>query len=296
MATRYNRYIWAIYLTSNNMLNGYVTRLDRNAITDGSVGSGVRYSYVGEDYILYDGTTISVSREGNQTKFTVTSGGSIPYPHSVSSEYATRLKTLKFECYVQVNQSGWTSFINQSGVSPFSVTKTYTVNNDFDTVQFKYTFSDLNGTAIENLTLSPIYKSSYTITVKADTGGSVSGGGTYEEGTSVTVKATASSGYRFSRWKTVALIYLPALRPYILTALTTATGLAWKSGVAAEVLCLPEPSLGQRIYYTKYYLDIPELFAWTAVAVALSMALERLLRSCLARWGRGWGAWPPARS
>jgi NitT/TauT family transport system permease protein len=95
--------------------------------------------------------------------------------------------------------------------------------------------------------------------------------------------------YRFSRWKTASLIYLPALRPYILTALTTATGLAWKSGVAAEVLCLPEPSLGQRIYYTKYYLDIPELFAWTAATVALSMALERLLRSCLARWGRGWG-------
>ena len=95
--------------------------------------------------------------------------------------------------------------------------------------------------------------------------------------------------YRFSRWKTVTLLYLPALRPYILTALTTATGLAWKSGVAAEVLCLPEPSLGQCIYYTKYYLDIPELFAWTAATVALSMVLERLLRACLARWGRGWG-------
>ncbi|MCI9156251.1 MAG: ABC transporter permease subunit [Lawsonibacter sp.] len=95
--------------------------------------------------------------------------------------------------------------------------------------------------------------------------------------------------YRFSRWKTATLIYLPALWPYILTALTTATGLAWKSGVAAEVLCLPEPSLGQRIYYTKYYLDIPELFAWTAVTVALSMALEQLLRACLAKWGRGWG-------
>lgn len=95
---------------------------------------------------------------------------------------------------------------------------------------------------------------------------------------------------RFSRWKTVRLLYLPSLGPYILSALTTATGLAWKSGVAAEVLCLPEPSLGQRIYYTKYYLDIPELFAWTAVTVALSMVLERILRTCLARWGRGWGA------
>ena len=94
---------------------------------------------------------------------------------------------------------------------------------------------------------------------------------------------------RFSRWKTTVLIYLPSLRPYALAALTTATGLAWKSGVAAEVLCLPEPSLGQRIYYTKYYLDIPELFAWTAVTVALSMVLERLLRACLTKWGRGWG-------
>ena len=95
---------------------------------------------------------------------------------------------------------------------------------------------------------------------------------------------------RFSPWKTAALIYLPSLRPYILAALTNAAGLAWKSGVAAEVLCLPEPSLGQRIYYTKYYLDIPELFAWTAVTVTLSLILERLLRACLAKWGRGWGA------
>ena len=94
--------------------------------------------------------------------------------------------------------------------------------------------------------------------------------------------------YRFSWRKTVVLIYLPSLRPHILSALTTAGGLAWKSGVAAEVLCLPEPSLGQQIYYTKYYLDIPELFAWTAVTVALSLVLERLLRACLARWGRGW--------
>ncbi len=95
--------------------------------------------------------------------------------------------------------------------------------------------------------------------------------------------------YRFSRRKTATLICLPSLRPYILTSLSTAAGLAWKSGVAAEVLCLPEPSLGQRIYYTKYYLDIPELFAWTAAVVVLSMLLERLLRTCLTRWGRGWG-------
>ena len=96
--------------------------------------------------------------------------------------------------------------------------------------------------------------------------------------------------YRFSWSKIVNLIYLPSLRPYILSALTTAAGLAWKSGVAAEVLCLPQPSLGEQIYYTKYYLEIPQLFAWTAATVALSMVLERLLRVGLAKWGRGWAA------
>ena len=94
--------------------------------------------------------------------------------------------------------------------------------------------------------------------------------------------------YRFSRWKTVRLIYLPGLRPHLSAALTTATGLAWKSGVAAEVLCLPSTALGTEIYQTKYYLEIPELFAWTGVAVALSLLLEHLLRRALARWGRRW--------
>lgn len=94
--------------------------------------------------------------------------------------------------------------------------------------------------------------------------------------------------YRFSRRKTLTLIYLPSLRPYILAALTTGTGLAWKSGVAAEVLCLPTLALGSRIFQTKYYLEIPELFAWTAVTVALSLVLERMLQWGLKRWERGW--------
>ena len=96
-----------------------------------------------------------------------------------------------------------------------------------------------------------------------------------------------SRAYRFSRGKTVRLVYLPSLKPYLLSAVTTAMGLAWKSGVAAEVLCLPRPALGTQIYNTKYLLEIPELFAWTAVTVALSLVLEALLRRGMARWGKG---------
>lgn len=93
--------------------------------------------------------------------------------------------------------------------------------------------------------------------------------------------------YRFSRGKTVRLIYLPSLRPYFLSALTTSMGLAWKSGVAAEVLCWPRPGIGTQIYNSKLYLEIPELFAWTAVVVALSLLLERLLRWLVEHRSRG---------
>ena len=91
--------------------------------------------------------------------------------------------------------------------------------------------------------------------------------------------------YRFSRWKTLRLIYFPCLRPYFSSAVTTATGLAWKSGVAAEVLCLPTAAVGTQIFNTKYYVDIPELFAWTAVVVTLSLLLEKLLRALLGQKG-----------
>lgn len=92
-----------------------------------------------------------------------------------------------------------------------------------------------------------------------------------------------AGAYRFSAAKRVRLIYLPSLRPYFLSAVTTAMGLAWKSGVAAEVLCLPRPSIGTQIYNSKLYLEVPDLFAWTVAVVALSLLLEKLLRALLRR-------------
>lgn len=94
--------------------------------------------------------------------------------------------------------------------------------------------------------------------------------------------------YRFSRLKMLTLVYLPCVRPYFLSAVTTSMGLAWKSGAAAEVLCLPSFSIGTQLYNTKYYLEVPQLFAWTVVIVALSLGMERLLTFFLARKTRRW--------
>lgn len=87
--------------------------------------------------------------------------------------------------------------------------------------------------------------------------------------------------YRFGRWKTLRLIYLPSIRPHVISGLLTAFGLAWKSGVAAEVLCPPKYAIGTRIQQAKTALETPELFAWTLVLIGLSLLLELLLRTAL---------------
>ncbi len=92
--------------------------------------------------------------------------------------------------------------------------------------------------------------------------------------------------YRFSRFKTLGLVYLPALRPHFSAGVLTAFGLAWKSGVGAEVLCPPDRAIGSRIQQAKLALETPELFAWTLVIVALSLALEGLLRCLIQKRGQ----------
>ena len=92
--------------------------------------------------------------------------------------------------------------------------------------------------------------------------------------------------YRFGRLKTLRYIYIPALRGALTSACESGVGLAWKAGVAAEVLTRPKLAIGRMVYETKLYLEITDLFAWTAVVVLLSLAVERGVRA-LVRRGEG---------
>lgn len=87
--------------------------------------------------------------------------------------------------------------------------------------------------------------------------------------------------YRLTRLDTLRRIVLPSMLPQLSAAVCTAIGLAWKSGVAAEVLCLPKAAVGTQVYFSKLYLDTPALFAWTLVVVALSLTVERIARRLL---------------
>ncbi len=68
-------------------------------------------------------------------------------------------------------------------------------------------------------------------------------------------------------FKRLILLYIPSSAPEIAAGLATSLGLAWKSGVAAEVLCMPKNSIGRYVYESKLYLEtliylpgLPRLF------------------------------------
>ncbi len=72
-------------------------------------------------------------------------------------------------------------------------------------------------------------------------------------------------------------ILRPQLRPTLLSAAETAVGLAWKSGVAAEVIAMASGTIGENLYNNKVWLNTPALFAWTVIIVLASLASEKLI-------------------
>ena len=72
-------------------------------------------------------------------------------------------------------------------------------------------------------------------------------------------------------------IWLPQLRPQLRGALELAVGMAWKSGVAAEVIGQPLGSLGNSLYRAKINLGTDRVLAISAVTALLSWGLGKLV-------------------
>lgn len=81
----------------------------------------------------------------------------------------------------------------------------------------------------------------------------------------------------------IKCIWLPTLRPFMVSAAGTSAGLAIKAGVAAEVLICPEVSVGKYIFNAKQNMEYVELFAWTVAIVIFSYLLDLLFKLALER-------------
>lgn len=80
--------------------------------------------------------------------------------------------------------------------------------------------------------------------------------------------------YRFSLSKRLRVLIFPSIKPYFLSACKTSIGLAWKAGVAAEIIAMPKGTIGMMIGEAKLYIMSAEMFAWTLTVVLLSLAIE----------------------
>ena len=89
--------------------------------------------------------------------------------------------------------------------------------------------------------------------------------------------------FRMSWFRKLRYIYIPHLKPYLMSACSVSIGLAWKAGIAAEVIGIPDGSIGEKLYEAKVYLDSADLFAWTFVIVFVSVIFEKLFLRAL-KW------------
>lgn len=80
--------------------------------------------------------------------------------------------------------------------------------------------------------------------------------------------------FGMKRWDMLRHITLPQLRPYAGTAAVTGLGFAWKSGIAAEVICRTQGSLGDLLWGGKATISYDQVFALAAVIVLCSALLR----------------------
>lgn len=84
--------------------------------------------------------------------------------------------------------------------------------------------------------------------------------------------------YQFGFVDKVRYVYYPSLKSALASALVLGVGMAFKSGVAAEVIATPLRTIGNGMYMAKINLETDAVFAWTAVIVILTKGIEALVR------------------
>lgn len=96
-------------------------------------------------------------------------------------------------------------------------------------------------------------------------------------------------GLRGSR-KALALLW-PQMIGYLSATSKVCVGMAWKAGVAAELIALSGITLGAQVYQAKLLLETSQLMAWTVTIVACAYLSERLFLALLDASAQASFAW-----
>lgn len=89
--------------------------------------------------------------------------------------------------------------------------------------------------------------------------------------------------YKVNKMYVIKDIYLPSIKPYIVSGILMCLGLGFKVSVSSEVLSTPKYSIGLNLLNSKSMLETSELFAWTIVVILLSFIFEMVFKNYIKR-------------
>lgn len=92
--------------------------------------------------------------------------------------------------------------------------------------------------------------------------------------------------FELKGFKRFRLLVFPTLVRYFAPAVLTSVGLAWKSGIAAEIITVAENSIGAQIKNNKDTFDSDYMLAWTLVVVIVSIIFEVAIKFSVRRFNR----------
>ena len=82
--------------------------------------------------------------------------------------------------------------------------------------------------------------------------------------------------FAVSPMKKMIYVVMPYVIPYFKSGCAVALGLCWKAGIAAELIGVPDGTIGEQLYFSKVYFEMADLFAWTIAIILISAAFEKL--------------------
>jgi NitT/TauT family transport system permease protein len=90
------------------------------------------------------------------------------------------------------------------------------------------------------------------------------------------------TAFELSHFKKIKLLIIPSVFRYLIPAVITSIGFAWKAEISAEIMTYS--NIGRSIQdYKSLFYDTASVFAWAAVIVTMSLILENLTKHFLRR-------------
>ena len=88
--------------------------------------------------------------------------------------------------------------------------------------------------------------------------------------------------FKLDKVQRLKALVIPSVLSYLLPAIITAIGLAWKAEIAAEIMT--NSNIGKLIYdFKTVSYDTASIFAWTAIIVSFSIIFEKTAKHFLGR-------------